>query len=990
MTILHQHEVRAEIRRVTGAIGKVFAVEGDLAEADVEVLHNQLVTCIESVNARLRSCDDLLSRGLRQEAIQDCEVEPNVLDLVTELDMPEWAAWADYVKQFGIPPQPDLLIAVAAELNAAYTKAESLDELLRLHRLHALARSPLATRLAILRRVAERDAASSVWKDDVKSYERARVQQLENEFRQFQSANDLEGLSEMKRELSTGNWLTEPPKSLVERVLQSHQRLLEEDARKRLKNLEKQINAAFSEFDLSKARLARVEWDRLAQVAQLSVDDELSAQVRAAFEWLDHTEAERQRQIEFQHAAATLEDALDSDSTDRTEIVRMFAAVERFNEPIPERLHRRVDERLRTIEVTARRRGWLLMLSLFTAVVILGVIATLAIMSQMRRHQLAEAGSHLEQLLTEGKAADAVAYEKTILETYPYLRDLAQMQKLHVELQSALDKERGRKQHFAALLKQARSLGLDVATYESFTEALQQIAKAEDVAIGDHELVEVTSLKGEILQRQSQLQRQIDDQFQADVAVIVKSTKSIDGLTDVEVHDLLREAEVLQKRARVTRGVRDGGNLPLVMASLNDAIKRRKDDFGKDQALESLRQSIGQPPRYASALRNYVKLAPNGKRSSDFQSVLDLSLKAHTEVQGWNVLAGEWNDLSLHPDPAYGVAAQKILGKLSTKYSDFPGVKSVLALNDYVASIASRSNRDGIAELRTIINNPMFDMNYVQSDSQNFYFTGEPEITNVSLRAKVSQDVRNPNDEKERAFAFKSLKTFPNEKYFDKAPHAKFAARARRLLDPANKVTYEHRLCGLIYLLFRDPEIDPILRCGLLQVILAEANLGSTILAAELASFEQDLTTTDDLSDVNWVSTDDPVVNQVRERTKRLLDNVYKRRNDPTLSDNAQLPGHIYKKLIEPQVAAAFTNRPKLQKLVWVGALLKDTEDKWHCYLDQSASHIPESKLLVRDASDHVNIRFVAVGSYADGTAILDPAQESQLVEGQLVYVLNQ
>ena len=181
--MIQTSELKEEVRRVADAIRNVFHVQGDLDEDDVEAIHTQLTECVETVNERLRKCDDLLRKGLRGEAIQECEIEPNLFELVTELDIPEWEAWADYVRQFSIPPQPDLLVDVAAALNDAYTQASSIDELLSLHRLYALARSPLPARIQILRAIAARDKENVVWQDDLRSYETARFHQIETQFR---------------------------------------------------------------------------------------------------------------------------------------------------------------------------------------------------------------------------------------------------------------------------------------------------------------------------------------------------------------------------------------------------------------------------------------------------------------------------------------------------------------------------------------------------------------------------------------------------------------------------------------------------------------------------------------------------------------------------------------------------------------------------------------------------------------------------------------
>src|SRR4051812_40971078 len=55
--------------------------------------------CAEA-NQRLRQVGQLLKRGLRSEALQLTEEEPNLLDFVGMLDFPELPAWRDLLKRW--------------------------------------------------------------------------------------------------------------------------------------------------------------------------------------------------------------------------------------------------------------------------------------------------------------------------------------------------------------------------------------------------------------------------------------------------------------------------------------------------------------------------------------------------------------------------------------------------------------------------------------------------------------------------------------------------------------------------------------------------------------------------------------------------------------------------------------------------------------------------------------------------------------------------
>ena len=107
----------------------------------------------DEINERLRRCGSLLKQGLRSEAIQLAEIEPNLLDLVATLDFPERQHWVDVLTLNGIVAPRPLMLDVAADLNEAYAIEQPLAELLRQHRLLALSRGPLKLRVNTLRKL---------------------------------------------------------------------------------------------------------------------------------------------------------------------------------------------------------------------------------------------------------------------------------------------------------------------------------------------------------------------------------------------------------------------------------------------------------------------------------------------------------------------------------------------------------------------------------------------------------------------------------------------------------------------------------------------------------------------------------------------------------------------------------------------------------------------------------------------------------------------
>ena len=81
---------------------------------------------IDEANERLRQCGALLRKGLRSEAIQLCELEPNLLDVVGILDFPERDTWSELLSLHGLSSPTALMLEVAANLNEAYSVEQPL------------------------------------------------------------------------------------------------------------------------------------------------------------------------------------------------------------------------------------------------------------------------------------------------------------------------------------------------------------------------------------------------------------------------------------------------------------------------------------------------------------------------------------------------------------------------------------------------------------------------------------------------------------------------------------------------------------------------------------------------------------------------------------------------------------------------------------------------------------------------------------------------
>ena len=172
------------------------------------------VACDE-INERLRQCGSLLRKGLRSEAIQLNEIDPNALDVVAIFDFPERDQWIELSKRNGLAPPTPLMLDVAADLNEAYAIEQPLAALLQHHRLLALAHGPLSARIQVLRRLAEMDANNPVWQEDLRMFEQERQKQIQAEVEAAARASDTAALASLDAELSSPEWKNLPPPALA-------------------------------------------------------------------------------------------------------------------------------------------------------------------------------------------------------------------------------------------------------------------------------------------------------------------------------------------------------------------------------------------------------------------------------------------------------------------------------------------------------------------------------------------------------------------------------------------------------------------------------------------------------------------------------------------------------------------------------------------------------------------------------------------------------
>ena len=367
---------------VIDQIQALLAWDHDPESDYMETLANDYRRLVNEVNERLRACDKLLSRGLRTEAIQQAESEPNLLDITAVLDFPEAEYWSDYVSQYEMPPIPELLVNIAADLNDAYAAEQPVARLLKLHRLHALALSPLSDRILILRTLADIDRDNAHWLEDLERFEDARLMQIEEELEEAFQAKDAARIAAIDQEMSTDEWHMRPPKALRSKVRSAHNRLRSHAANKQVRQVAEELIAAFKESDEARTRDCAERWEELVSMADLPGDDPIFAEVMPALSWVAAQNTREAGQKAYDDSVAALQKAIRRNAP-MQKLERLAQSALEFDLGLPEEVQDQLEDRYTKHRREKSRRKMLMIGGIAAGVVFFVIVVVLLVMVVM-------------------------------------------------------------------------------------------------------------------------------------------------------------------------------------------------------------------------------------------------------------------------------------------------------------------------------------------------------------------------------------------------------------------------------------------------------------------------------------------------------------------------------------------------------------------------------------------------------------------------------
>jgi hypothetical protein len=935
---------------------------------------------IDEVNERLRQCGALLRKGLRSEAIQLCELEPNLLDVVGILDFPEYDSWKELLSLHRLSPPGSLMLEVAANLNEAYAVEQPLATLLRRHRLLAMSHGPIKLRVETLRGLADADPENPIWEQDVRTFEEERVRELQREVPQAIAKGDMAALNALTAELENSAWRIDRPEVLISQIAGARSNAARLQGVGELRRAADDLNAMHIAFDVDGGRRARAEWDPLFATWGRFADPLLLQEVAAPLDWLREQDELAEQAARHDAAVADLEQAITARKP-AEELYRLHREAKREGE-MPENVEERYRERLAAIDRAARRKFQLSLCIFAGFILTTGAVIAVMVFQHLQASKVDRAVASLEQLVQENKLDEARNFIDQVTAESPQIAADPRIQEISGRLTKQLKDEDSRRRAFATAIELVQK---SIADQLPDKEVL---ARAKKLATTEEENATVRKAEQDIAKLGEAVQSKVDQDFLAQLKEFKERVdtieKDIEDKPDACVEKLGHLTAELSKLQESSPQISEAAKKPAELLrtrvkSLCEEVHTVGDRANREEAITA---ASGENAAFRQKLLEYADNFPQARRSGSFRTV------AGDEAPLWDWV-GQWNEMvqavgRRNCTKLNGKTAADLSSKLRKLLNDRPGHPDADAFKQrlpYLEAIIHRIDGEGNpieAALKPVFTDPLVAGAWMLVDSagQRYYLLEDPTPKFGALIAL--QPSRVYGFEYVVGFDLsKKRKALRGDEIKGKdpvAPQRKTGKELAGLLEGLSDSNWELSFCRMTETVLNDKDTDPLLKHFLLRKILDIGCKGSLCLQNSFGGYLEVLKGSLVSSSVNWVDPDNTEAAAQRRIAETELGKL------SSFADAQNSTAKQWKSL-----AGAIGT-----ELVCVGWLRKNMAGNWQCLSKPACAE--SGRLLIVRAGEAAGQKakaavFEPVGRLEKGKAVIDAAPGPALAEGRPVYV---
>lgn len=665
-----------------------FHIQSDFCELndDLKELAREYAGACREANARLRKCGDFLKQGLRSEAIQLADTEPNLFDQIAMLDFEDRDLWDEVVALYELERAEPIARHLAEALNEAYVEQQPLEALLDRHRLLALGRAPLSRRLEVLRDIAALDDMSLHWDEDVREMEKARLMEIDSELSAIKKNGSDASLQDLVEELWSDEWREEVPDKLREKTRRMVNNTNVTSARKKLAEIEEELSHAFAELNLERAQQLRRQWQEHLPQAKLPPDHELRQKTDPIFGWIADEEDIAAQEQEYADGVAALESALERDSTTAEELEQLHFNITRLEKDLPERLEQHYQNRVHALTTSESRRRKLVIGTSVGVISVLIALFVFMIRSQLKHQEISRIAETVDDMIEDGELAAA----HDLIAKNQHLSGSERWLDIELKLKEAEEAEQERADRVKELLSQAERA-------DTYDQAMQALEEAKSIAKGTDEKLAVVELEGDWEKKHNEQIAAMEQDYQERLDNVGLNLQQISNLVENENWSEQLDQTRAQTRSLLSRLQREKEQVRSELSSQVELLSSRFQNLDelatrgqqKSRLLDRLTslssglatQSDSSDPidEYRQTLKSYAELVPEERRGKDF-AVAGEEVVLWKSVLEWNALISEWEeDL---PDSA--AEAQQRLTQLSEYKTANPQSPITPQLNRYI------------------------------------------------------------------------------------------------------------------------------------------------------------------------------------------------------------------------------------------------------------------------------------------------------------------
>ena len=914
-------------------IQALLASRSEPSEEELVDLASRHEEIVEAVRERLEKVERLLSQGLRSEAIEQAELEPNLNDVLTALDFPELGPWNELLESKEIQPVQVIPVEAAAELNDAYLATGSIEKLLQHYRTISLARAPLAKRIEALRRLVQNDGQNPVWPQDLEEFETHRVKEIKQDLDQAIKSEDLTTVAEIDQELSSAAWTIDVPAAIRQQASKSHQALRRKAALVELNTLSHQLSDAYAQFDRPTAQRLQQRFLAVQGIAGIPANHPLMDIAGPALDWLQEEARNATAESEHKAAVGEIEAVLDRKTT-VDELEKLYHKATRHGHTLAPMLVTRIAERRDQLLSNAKRMRFLVATATVAACVVGIAAVTIIVRTMSFNKAVADHSEELGKLLAaanqNGQLDPVSDYLRQIEAANPSFATTPAILGRKQEFEHLSSDEKGRRSQITQRQISIQNVLDSNPALSDFPAAFAALEELQQLSKGEQEKAQFLQTEQRLTDRRGQVQKLVDDEFNRELTAasdeiarlpednvapydaVYSVLTGLAARTDVS-EPLKRSVTALQSKVQQDR--------QLVAGNLKVAAGLRK-----------ITDSVGQLAAFEQNLTQFIRDNPGIARSGELEKAIQSESAIWKSVGTWHLLRRRLKLADLTKvaavEAAQLVADCEALQKSSGPFGDEILKTKMLTALKAIASRNADGNQSIEEQIKNVLSRKTISRAYLlETKDGEYYYADKPPINNKNSTLTFDYYTTTTGTQTTKKNLLYGNVVRADLKSNDDdwlSPQTKMYRRTEEFLKSSATSDYDTIVAGVVNEIATSEDADPLLRVLLLEELLTLGSKGSEGLRIRSEAILRDISNLGVSRLTNWAAPGDS-----RAKDERIDAKAFLARTQKVLTTEL-------KKATED--TKAIQQSPVPPDLQWVGWLRKDSKSKWIVSLNPDIS----------------------------------------------------